>query len=120
LPSVYGHEAHFLQLMQNLIANAIKYRGEQTPQIVVSAERRDSEWLFAVADNGMGIPPEYQRQIFGLFKRLHGKTIPGTGIGLAICQRVVERYGGKIWVQSEENRGAKFYFTLPVAASKRQ
>jgi signal transduction histidine kinase len=120
LPSVYGHEAHFLQLLQNLIANAIKYRGEQAPQIVVSAERRDGEWLFAVADNGMGIPPEYQRQIFGLFKRLHGKTIPGTGIGLAICQRVVERYGGRIWVESEVNRGARFYFTLPASASEHQ
>jgi PAS domain S-box-containing protein len=114
LPVVQGHDAHFLQLLQNLIGNAIKYHGEQTPQIHVSAEQLDGEWRFAVTDNGMGIAPEYQQQIFGVFKRLHGKEIPGTGIGLAICQRVVERYGGRIWVESQVDGGATFYFTLPM------
>jgi PAS domain S-box-containing protein len=116
LPEVYGHEAHFIQLFQNLIGNAIKYRGAQPLVVHVSAEKIDGEWRFAVADNGMGIDPKYHRQIFGVFKRLHGVSIPGTGIGLAICQRVVERYGGRIWVESELNHGARFCFTLPVVA----
>ena len=114
LPVVSGHEAHFLQLLQNLIANAIKYCGEHSPHIHVSAEKRSNEWRFAVADDGIGIAPEYQKRIFGVFKRLHGDKIPGTGMGLAICQRVVEHYGGRIWVASEPNRGATFYFTLPI------
>jgi PAS domain S-box-containing protein len=113
LPQVPGHEAHFIQLFQNLVANAIKYRSDVPPRIHISAEILDGDWRFAVRDNGIGIPPEHHRQIFGVFKRLHGKTIPGTGIGLAICQRVVDTNGGRIWVESEPNRGATFYFTLP-------
>jgi PAS domain S-box-containing protein len=120
LPVVNGHEAHFLQLLQNLIANAIKYHGERSPHIHISAEKQNEEWRFAVADNGMGIAPEYQQQIFGVFKRLHGNKIPGTGIGLAICQRVVEHYGGRIWVESVANRGATFYFTLPFDSGRPQ
>jgi PAS domain S-box-containing protein len=117
LPVVQGREVHFLQLLQNLISNAIKYRSERPLRIHISAEKQDHDWRFAVADNGMGIEPKYQQQIFGVFKRLHGKEIPGTGIGLAICQRVVERYGGRMWVESEPDRGATFYFTLPVDSS---
>jgi signal transduction histidine kinase len=113
LPVVQGDAAHFLQLFQNLIGNAIKYRGERSPRIHVSAERTEGGWRFAVADNGMGIAPEYHRQIFGVFKRLHGNDIPGTGIGLAICQRIIERCGGRIWLQSEPEQGTTFYFTLP-------
>jgi signal transduction histidine kinase len=116
LPSVYGHAAHFMQLFQNLIANAIKYHGTHSPRIHVSAEERNGEWQFAVADNGIGIAPRYHEQIFGIFKRLHGNDIPGTGIGLAICRWVVERRGGRIWVESEENQGTTFYFTLPLAS----
>jgi light-regulated signal transduction histidine kinase (bacteriophytochrome) len=112
LPVVPGHEPHFIQLLQNLIGNSIKYRAGSAPRIHVSAVRQDRAWRFSVADNGIGIDPEYHQKIFGVFKRLHGKTIPGTGIGLAICQRVVERYGGRIWVESEAGRGATFYFTL--------
>ena len=115
LPVVHGQEPHFIQLLQNLISNGLKYRGSQPPRIHVSAERQDGMWRIAVKDNGMGIAPEYHKQIFGVFKRLHGKNISGTGIGLAICQRVVDRYGGKIWVESRENEGATFYFTLPAA-----
>jgi PAS domain S-box-containing protein len=118
LPVVKGREAHFLQLLQNLISNAIKYRGEHSPRIHISAGKRNREWCFAVADNGMGIAPEFQQQIFGVFKRLHGNNIPGTGIGLAICHRVVEHYGGRIWVESELNRGATFYFTLPIDSGR--
>ena len=115
LPVVHGQQSHFIQLFQNLISNGLKYRGNQPPQIHVSAERQNGMWRIAVKDNGMGIAPEYHKQIFGVFKRLHGTSISGTGIGLAICQRVVDRYGGRIWVESRENEGATFYFTLPAA-----
>jgi len=114
LPAVQGYEPHFVQLFQNLVSNALKYRSEQPPRIHVSAAMQNSLWRIAVNDNGIGIAPEYHRQIFGVFKRLHGKVIPGTGIGLAICQRVVERYGGQIWVESQVGQGATFEFTLPV------
>jgi signal transduction histidine kinase len=119
LPSVRGHHARFVQLFQNLVSNAIKYRGEAPPRINVSAEQRSAEWYFAIADNGIGIESEYHQTIFGVFKRLHGSAIPGTGMGLAICQRVVERYGGRIWVESRPERGTTFYFTLPISGSNR-
>jgi PAS domain S-box-containing protein len=114
LPTVHGQEPHFIQLLQNLITNGLRYRDSRPPRIYVNAERENGMWRFAVRDNGIGIAPEYHKHIFGLFKRLHSRKISGTGIGLAICQRVVERYGGKIWVESQENEGATFYFTLPV------
>ncbi len=114
LPTVPAHEVRLVQLLQNLIGNAIKYRGPGPPRIHVSACRRDSEWLFSVRDNGIGIRPEYAQQIFGVFKRLHDQTYPGTGIGLAICQRIVERYGGRIWVEQVAEPGALFCFTLPA------
>jgi PAS domain S-box-containing protein len=115
LPGVCILEAHARQLFQNLIGNAIKYRGEAPPRIQVRAHRHGPEWRFAISDNGMGIEPRYHQTIFGVFKRLHGKNIPGTGVGLAICQRVVEQYGGKIWVESQIGQGTTFHFTLPVA-----
>jgi len=113
LPTVSGHESHFIQLLQNLISNALKYRSDRPPEVHVSAETQNGLWRVAVTDNGLGIAPEYHEKIFGVFKRLHGKTIPGTGMGLAICQRIVERYGGRIWVRSQADKGATFYFTLP-------
>ena len=113
LPLIQGQEAHFVQVFENLISNAIKYRGDRAPRIHVSAEQKNGGWRFAVADNGIGIPPDHHQEIFGVFKRLHGNTIPGTGMGLAICQRVLIRYGGRIWVESQEGQGATFYFTLP-------
>ncbi len=113
LPQVRMPEIQLLQLFQNLIGNGIKYRGQQPPQVHISASRRGHFWCFAVQDNGIGIPPEYSDQIFGVFKRLHKTAYPGTGIGLAICKRVVERAGGKIWVESSPGMGATFYFTLP-------
>ena len=118
LPQIEGQRAHFVQLFQNLIRNAIKYRGEQAPRILISAEPLDNAWRFVVADNGMGISPEYHSYIFGVFKRLHGQTISGTGMGLAICQRVVERYNGRIWVESKPGEGAKFYFTIREGGTK--
>uniref|UniRef100_Q028L5 histidine kinase n=1 Tax=Solibacter usitatus (strain Ellin6076) TaxID=234267 RepID=Q028L5_SOLUE len=113
LPTVPGYEGHFIPLLQNLIGNAIKYRGDQPPVIAISVEKVAGNFQFAVVDNGIGIDPEYHERIFEVFRRLHGKKIPGTGIGLSICQRVVERYGGRIWVESREGRGSKFLFTLP-------
>lgn len=114
LPAVTGAEPHFVQLFQNLIGNAIQYRGPEPPRITISASRMNGEWLFSVKDNGIGIAPEYHHKIFGLFKRLHGKDIPGTGIGLAICQKIVERYAGRIWVDSKPGEGAEFLFTIPI------
>ena len=113
LPTVVAEEILLMQLFQNLISNSIKYRSEETPRIHVSAERVAEGWLFAVRDNGIGIDPQDADRVFGLFKRLHGSEIPGTGIGLAICKKVVERLGGRIWVESEPGRGATFMFTIP-------
>ncbi len=113
LPEVLMGKAHLQQLFQNLIGNAIKYRGNEPPRVHVSAEIRGGDWCFSVKDNGIGIDPKYNEKIFGVFKRLHNdKQFDGTGIGLAICQRVVERYGGRIWVESEPGRGSTFYFTI--------
>ncbi len=114
LPAISGVEVQFEQLIQNLIGNALKYRGDETPRIHLSAAREADEWIFCVADNGQGIAPEYQTQIFELFKRLHGQDIPGSGIGLATCKRIVERFGGRIWVESEPGKGSRFFFTIPA------
>ena len=120
LPTVHAHEIRLVQLMQNLVGNAIKYRSEEPPRIHVVVEPRGEDWVFSVRDNGIGIEPEYQQQIFGIFKRLHGQNYPGTGIGLAICQRIVERYGGRIWVESQPGQGCRFCFTLPAAVTSAQ
>ena len=114
LPTLVAEEVTLMQIFQNLISNSIKYRGEETPRIHVSAERDAEGWLFAVRDNGMGIDPQDTDRVFGMFKRLHGSEIPGTGIGLAICKKVVERQGGRIWVESQAGRGATFKFTIPI------
>jgi light-regulated signal transduction histidine kinase (bacteriophytochrome) len=103
-----------VQLFQNLIGNAIKFCSEQTPQVHISAARQDNAWRFAVADNGIGIEPQYAERIFQIFQRLHNRDkYPGTGIGLAICKKIIERHGGKIWVESELGAGSTFYFTIP-------
>ena len=116
LPLVAVREVHLLQLFQNLISNALKYRTTVAPHIQISAERCEYCWKICVRDNGIGIDPAYHKQIFRIFRRLHGnRDYPGTGIGLAICQKIVERYEGSIWVESEgENRGSAFWFTLPA------
>ena len=113
LPAVRGDHVQIVQLLQNLLSNAIKYRSSDPPRVHISAERRPDDWLFAVEDNGIGISADYAENIFGVFKRLHGYEIPGTGIGLAICKRIVEKHGGRIWVESQVGVGSTFYFTLP-------
>ncbi|MGH9624730.1 MAG: ATP-binding protein, partial [Bryobacteraceae bacterium] len=114
LPRVRVEEIHMLQLFQNLIGNAIKYRGERPPMIRISCKREGAWRQICVQDNGIGIAPEYREQVFGIFKRLHNRAeYPGTGIGLAICQKIVDRYGGRIWVESEPGEGSTFCFTLP-------
>ena len=114
LPHVRVHEFQMEQLFQNLIGNAIRYRSGDPPRIHVGATRKGRDWIFSVEDNGIGIDPRYKEQVFELFKRLHSFTeYPGTGMGLAICQRIVERAGGRIWVESEPGRGSTFYFTIP-------
>jgi PAS domain S-box-containing protein len=114
LPTDSGDQVMLVQLFQNLISNSIKYRSKQAPAIHVSAERQDEGWVFSVRDNGIGIDPQYHERIFGVFKRLHGREIPGTGIGLAICQRILQKHGGQIWVDSQLGAGSVFKFTLPV------
>jgi two-component system CheB/CheR fusion protein len=113
LPTVVAEEVMLAQLFQNLISNSIKFRGRETPKIHVSAERDEDGWVFSVRDNGIGIEPQDAGRVFGMFKRLHGSEIPGTGIGLALCKKIVERKGGRIWVESEAGRGATFKFTIP-------
>jgi two-component system CheB/CheR fusion protein len=116
LPTVIAEEVMLMQVFQNLVSNSIKYRGEEAPRIHVSAARNAEGWLFAVRDNGIGVDPQDAGRMFGMFKRLHGREIPGTGIGLALCKKLVERQGGRIWVESETGRGATFKFTIPGGA----
>jgi len=116
LPTVLGDEVQLMQLFQNLISNAIKFRGGEPPRVRVQARRQGREWVFSVRDNGIGIGEEYRERIFVIFQRLHGREeYSGTGIGLALCKKIVERHGGKIWVESELGRGSTFSFTLRAA-----
>jgi light-regulated signal transduction histidine kinase (bacteriophytochrome) len=113
LPEIMGDPVLIGQLFQNLIVNAIKFRGEEDPEIIISGDKKDKEFLFSVKDNGIGIEKEYSKKIFVIFQRLHSKDkYPGTGIGLAICKKIVERHGGVIWMESEKGKGSTFYFTI--------
>jgi signal transduction histidine kinase/DNA-binding NarL/FixJ family response regulator len=119
MPVVNGDFSQLAQLFQNLIGNAIKFRGKDAPRIHVYSRPKDNEWVISVADNGIGIAPAHHERIFEMFKRLHGRgEYPGTGIGLSICKRIVERHGGRIWVESEPGKGSTFSFTLPVASTE--
>ena len=116
LPQVLGDDMQMIQLLQNLVENAIKFHGAEPPRIHVGVRRMGERWLFYVRDNGIGIDPQYTERVFGIFQRLHTTNqYPGTGIGLAICRKIVERHGGRIWVDSEPGKGATFYFTLQPA-----
>ena len=118
LPVVYGYSTQFIQIFQNLVSNAIKYRKpEVAPRIHVGASRQAESWIVCVRDNGCGIPPESQQKIFKPLTRLHGREIPGFGIGLATCRKVVEHHGGQMWVESQVGVGSKFYFSLPIGGN---
>ncbi len=115
LPKICADYSQMVQLFQNLIGNALKYRSKETPQIHISTQKKDKYWLFSVEDNGIGIDPKYANRIFMIFKRLHtNEEYEGTGIGLAICKRIIERHNGKIWVESKPEKGSTFYFTIPM------
>lgn len=113
LPEISGDEIQLRRLMQNLISNAVKYRSERPLEVSISAEENDSAWIFKVSDNGLGFDPKDKENIFDMFKRLHGESIPGVGIGLATCKKIMERHEGKIWAESEKGKGTVFYFSIP-------
>jgi len=113
LPQVEFNFDRLTQLFRQLISNSIKFRSADPPRIHISASDTEDEVVFAVQDNGIGIEPNYHEQVFGLFKRLHGRQYPGTGLGLPICKRIVEQYGGRIWLESEPGKGSTFRFAVP-------
>lgn len=115
LPTAMADELQMVQLFQNLVGNAIKFRGQETPKIHISARPEENEWIFSVRDNGIGIDPQFHDRIFVLFQRLHGREeYPGTGIGLTVSKKIVERHGGRIWLESEPGKGTTFYFSIPM------
>ena len=114
LPTVKGDDTQLVQVFQNLIGNGIKFRGKMTPCVHVSAKEKTENWVFAIQDNGIGIDPQYADRIFVIFQRLHSHgEYPGSGIGLAICKKVIENHDGRIWFESHPGKGTTFYFTIP-------
>ncbi|HHT9135959.1 MAG TPA: sensor histidine kinase [Candidatus Wunengus sp. YC60] len=118
LPTVISDGSQLMQMFQNLIGNAVKFRSNKPMHIHISARQDVNEWLFSVRDNGIGIEPEYNERIFTIFKRLHGREYPGIGLGLSICKKIATRHGGRIWVESEYQNGSIFYFTIPIGGKK--
>jgi light-regulated signal transduction histidine kinase (bacteriophytochrome) len=115
LPHIRADFGQLVRVFQNIIGNALKYRSEKSPQIHISVQMEDENWLFKVEDNGIGIELNYFEEIFKIFRRLHNRDeYNGTGIGLAITKRIIERHGGNIWVESEPGKGSTFYFTIPL------
>jgi light-regulated signal transduction histidine kinase (bacteriophytochrome) len=113
MPCVWGDKVQVTQLFQNLLSNALKYHSDQPPAIVIRAKEEPNFWQFSIEDNGIGIESQFFDKIFIIFQRLHNKSeYSGTGIGLAICKKIVERHGGKIWVESVPQKGSTFYFTI--------
>lgn len=118
LPQICANQLQMSQVMQNLLSNAIKYRnGERIPEIHIGVARMPGEWVFSVKDNGQGFDPVYANRIFGVFHRLHGRDVPGTGIGLSLCKRIIERHGGRIWAKSTPGQGSTFSFSLPFLSA---
>jgi chemotaxis family two-component system sensor kinase Cph1 len=120
LPTVIADESQMTQVMQNLIGNAIKFHGSDLPIVHVSSSLGEKEWIFSVKDNGIGLDIANAEKIFLMFQRLHGREeYPGTGIGLAIVKKIVDRHGGRVWVESRPGKGATFFFTIPIGDEKR-
>jgi light-regulated signal transduction histidine kinase (bacteriophytochrome) len=115
LPSLAVDKVQLTQVLQNLISNAIKYRRDEPPLIQIGARRDSNQWIFSVADNGQGFEKQYAERIFGIFQRLHGREVEGTGMGLSITRKIIERHGGRIWAESAPGVGSTFYFSLPTS-----
>jgi len=120
LPEVMADEGQLVQVFQNLLSNAIKFKGNKPPRVHISAEQKDSNWIFSVKDNGIGIDPQYFERVFIVFQRLHREDYPGTGIGLAISNRIIQRHGGKMWIESQPGKGSTFYFSIPTKDNRQQ
>ena len=119
LPTVLANHGMLVRLFQNLVGNALKFCKAERPIVRIAAEQHATDWVFSVADNGIGIDPQYRDRIFLIFQRLHKQgEYPGTGIGLAVCKRIVERNGGRIWLESEPGKGTTFFFTLPATGGQ--